>query len=458
MLPRCTNPGDIRLLSIEIAGDGVNEYVKSGFFPETTGLFDGEDSLDPAVPLLTGCPLHHLAPEHPKAQGSLRSVVGGLDTLLDKKEPQFAHQPFQMTSKLPRLVFSVPVPGDQMNQAGIPDARLTLGWWSVCPGNQSLKLGENPLTKLGQIRVLPCHQPLCPAEQVGQAGLLPVDPVAVYPIAVTDQNSSPFVDQGFESFLGAAGENFEEGDVGTGHYPKPHQNPVLIPRGLVNIIDLGPAGSLSNGLIQRFNGFRGPVDGSLDGSSANGDAKNRPAKCLNTTATVSMGAGHVGNKSGEPWAIPTLMFFGNTGLDEPAASGADSLMQNEMSDLHLNRRKLGFLVGVVRRGNRKIGVAALALPWFHGNHFLRRKKSLMIAFMTFPCSRFAFCSFLQGSLFIRAVRGRRAIRVPGVLIQPCAKFFNLLFQTCILGKQGAREKEKRDGYPLPKSWGLQVNG
>jgi hypothetical protein len=65
------------------------------------------------------------------------------------------------------------------------------------------------------------------------------------------------------------------------------------------------------------------------------------------------------------------MLVGDMGLVEPAASGADPFVKNEMGDLHLNGGKLNALVGIKGAGDRKMSIAALASLGLHRNDNLR---------------------------------------------------------------------------------------
>ena len=52
---------------------------------------------------------------------------------------------------------------------------------------------------------------LCLAQQVGQAGLVQVDPVSVRSVVVADQDAFPSVYELFEGLLGPSGMDHKEG-------------------------------------------------------------------------------------------------------------------------------------------------------------------------------------------------------------------------------------------------------
>lgn len=246
---------------MEMRVDGLNEDVEGRSAREATGLPDREDSLNPPVTLVAGCTLHHLAPEHGKAQGPLRPVIGGLKAVLDEKEPQFTRELLEVAREDACFIFSVPVPCDQMHHAGIPGTRLAPGRWGMCPGDEPVKLGQDPLSEPGRLRIRPFRKASGPAREMCKAGLLLVDPVAVDPVSIGDRDSSPFVNQSLESLLGSTGQDLEESHVGACHHPEPHQKPLVIPGGLVDVVDFDLTSGPADDLIKRLDGFGSPVDG-----------------------------------------------------------------------------------------------------------------------------------------------------------------------------------------------------
>jgi len=352
---------------MEIGVDGLDEYVEGGPSLEATGLPDGEDSLDPAVPLVAGRALHHLAPEHGKPQGPLGPVIGGLNAILEEKEPELSHELFDVASESARFVFSVPVLSDQMHHAGIPGARLAFGGWSVCPGDEPVKLGEHPLAEPGLLGIRSFRKAPGPADQVSKAGLLLVDPVAVDPVAIGDQDSGPLVDQGLEGLLGSTGQDLEESHVLACHHPEPHQKPLVVPGGLVDVVDFDLTGGRGNGVIERLDGLRCPVNGSLDATTADGDAQNGLEEGLNRASAVAIRPGELGDERCESWPIAINMVLGNAGLDELAALRTDALEKRKMGDVQLNGRKLNFLVRVVWMSFGKTGIATFAPLGFDRN-------------------------------------------------------------------------------------------
>jgi hypothetical protein len=52
------------------------------------------------------------------------------------------------------------------------------------------------------------------AQQVGQAGLVQVDPFSVRPVVITDQDAFPLVYERLESLFGPSGMDHKEGHLG----------------------------------------------------------------------------------------------------------------------------------------------------------------------------------------------------------------------------------------------------
>src|SRR5207237_8726731 len=83
------------------------------------------------------------------------------------------------------------------------------------------------------------YQPPGTADEVSQARLPRLDPVLVHPVAVTDQDAGPVVDEGGKGFFGATRMDHIEGHPLTGHHPEPREGVETVPGGFINIVDGG---------------------------------------------------------------------------------------------------------------------------------------------------------------------------------------------------------------------------
>ena len=170
---------------------------------------------------------------------------------------------------------------------------------------------------------------------MSQAGLSEVDPVLVDPVAVTEQNAGPIIDQGQKSLLGAVRMDHEISDGPTGHGPQPHQGAIHEPGGLIDVIDLGFACYPTCGFVVGFDGFRDAIDDFLNCPLADGKAQYGGAKILHSATTVSLNTTKFGNAGTEFWTIAGLMTHWNAGLIEFPTTRARPLVKDETGDLHL---------------------------------------------------------------------------------------------------------------------------
>ncbi len=91
---------------------------------ETAGLFERQEPLDPAIALVTGRAQRALTPQHPKAQGPLRPVVGRFYALLGEKDPEGVHLSQQAAGKPSGVIGAVMILLDQLAEPGVPCAPL----------------------------------------------------------------------------------------------------------------------------------------------------------------------------------------------------------------------------------------------------------------------------------------------------------------------------------------------
>src|SRR4029450_10322931 len=93
--------------------------------------------------------------------------------------------------------------------------------WSFGHMAESLQLGKRPSSTGSQLRVLAFRQAPGRADEMRQTRLPHLHPVLVHPVAVTDQDPLPVVDEGSEGFFGATRMDHIEGDPSTRHHPEP---------------------------------------------------------------------------------------------------------------------------------------------------------------------------------------------------------------------------------------------
>ncbi len=124
---------------MERAGEGLNENGVCGKISEATGFPEGQYSLNPAIPFFIEASLHHAAPQHREAKGSLRAIIGGFNTVFKKKDTEMGQLPVQMLRKPAHLILSTPVLVNQVTHAGIPCGNLALSRRCIGPLNQPAK-------------------------------------------------------------------------------------------------------------------------------------------------------------------------------------------------------------------------------------------------------------------------------------------------------------------------------
>jgi hypothetical protein len=105
-----------------------------------------------------------------------------------------------------------------------------------------------------------------------------------------------------------------------------------------------------------------------------------------------------------------------------------SLVENEMGNLHLDFRKFDMLVRVVRSLMGKFMVSANTFLGRYRHHLGGLKKVLLVALMSFDCSRFALALRFPLCFLVGHIRRRRAIGVLRVLSKLRQQFLYLSLQ------------------------------
>ena len=302
------------------------------------------------IAFVTGRPQRALAPQHPKAQGSLRPVVGRLDPMLGEKDPERIHLAEQAAGKPPRVVLPVMILVDQLAESGIPRPPLSAGRWGCSHMTETLQLGECPCPTGRQVGIVPCGQPPGAADEMGQAGLPRLDPVAIHTVAVTDQDACPVVDEGGKGFLGPVGMNQGQGGGVTDHHPQPLACVGQKPGRFINIVHSGLPCLCSNSAIVRRDGLCDPVKDLLDGSQADRYLQHGGTKRVHHAAAIAIGPGHFAHERTAPGTVARGMRRGHLGFLPSATDGTPALMQGPVRHVHRDGRQFNHLMGMIRLG------------------------------------------------------------------------------------------------------------
>ena len=81
---------------MERAGESFNQHGVCSKFSEAAGFPQGQYALNLPVSLFIEASLHHSAPQHGEAKGPFRTIVGGLNTIFEKKDPEMGRLTVQM--------------------------------------------------------------------------------------------------------------------------------------------------------------------------------------------------------------------------------------------------------------------------------------------------------------------------------------------------------------------------
>src|SRR5713101_7425431 len=94
---------------------------------------------------------------------------------------------------------------DQLAEPCIPRPPFPTRGWGRGHMTETLQLGERPCATGRQIGIAPGCQAPCAADEMGQAGLPCLPPMAIHAVAVTDEDACPVVDEGGKGFFGPMG-------------------------------------------------------------------------------------------------------------------------------------------------------------------------------------------------------------------------------------------------------------
>ena len=205
--------------------------------------------------------------------------------------------------------------------------------------------------------MLPSCQPPGAADEMGQAGLPRLHPVAVHSVAVTDQDASPVVDEGGKGVFRPVGMNHVERRRVTDHHPQPLERAREKPGRFIDVVDHRVTHLRGNRCIVRLDGLGHAVEHFLDGSQADGHPQHRVTQALHDTPPVAVGPRHFGHERTEPWAIPRGMLGRHLGFTPAPTVRTPALMQYPVGHVHRDRRQLKHLMRMVGRGQGKRRVA-----------------------------------------------------------------------------------------------------
>src|SRR5438309_12066856 len=106
--------------------------------------------------------------------------------MLGEKDPQGVHLPEEATSEPPRVVCIVMILANHLAEPSIPRPPLPARGWGRGHMTETLQLGKCPCPTGRQVGIVPRCQTPGAADEMGQAGLPRLDPVAIHAIAITD--------------------------------------------------------------------------------------------------------------------------------------------------------------------------------------------------------------------------------------------------------------------------------
>ena len=276
--------------------DGLDQDGEHRTSLKSTGLPQGEDSLNPAVAFVTRCPEASFSPNHTEAQRSFSPVVRGLDALHGKEHPEGFHLTQQTSGEFSGVVFSIKVVVDESAQPCVERPPFPDGWRRMGHIAQTTDFRGSPFAESCDLRVAPLCEAVGSPDEMSEACLPQIHPVLVNPVSVTDEDTVPVFDQGGKGLLGSFGVNHEEGNVGVHHDPEPHEVSTHPPAGLVDVVDLRLSSRLRNGIVMATDRVRNPVDHFLNGALADGDLQEGLTKFHDTGSTVALVASHVANQ------------------------------------------------------------------------------------------------------------------------------------------------------------------
>jgi hypothetical protein len=435
-----SEPSEIRGVALEAGFCGLDQDGVGRLSPKSAGLAKREDPLHPAVATVTLGSLAALAPRHPIAQRPLCPVIGRLHTLDLNEHPKRFHLPQEPPDKASRRILASLMLADQMREAGIPSPPVTHSGRGMGHMTQPPQLPGHLSTEARDFGLGTFGQPLGLAYQVGQAALPELNPLAIEPVAVADQDPHPVVHQ------------FQEGLRGIGHHPQPLQPTLLEPRGLLHMVHRRTPCLTPNGLVVRPDGLRDPVDHLLDGPIGDRYPQNPSEQIPHCRAAFALDASQLRRKRREPGAVAPVSACGQLGLLEPSTLNAAPLVEHKVSDLHLDLRKLHHLMDMIGLELCELPPSTRALHREHGLAPCGLKHPLPLTPMSLLRPPL-LASFVLGLPLVRAVRTGGLVRVGGVRADHCPESLHLPSELLELHPKSDHSQHK-EAYSLGlgKGW------
>src|SRR2546423_14577986 len=121
--------------------------------------------------------------------------------MMGQEHPEGIHLAQEAAGKPARIVLAVMMPVDQGAQPSIPGPPCTTRGRGSGHMAQALQLRQRPGPTGCEVWLGPCRQATGGADEMGQAGLPPLDPVAGHAIAIADQGPPPAADQALEGYF-----------------------------------------------------------------------------------------------------------------------------------------------------------------------------------------------------------------------------------------------------------------
>ena len=281
--------------------------------------------------------------------------------MLDQEHPERVHLAQETADKPSGVIGTVMILVNQAAEPRIPRAPLATRRRGGGHMTEALEFRQGPRPTGGQVRRRALRQAPGGPDEMRQARLALGHPGLVDPIAITDEEPGPLLNEGGKGGFGAVGMDHIEGDRLIRHDPQPVQRVGEIPRGFINVIDRGLAGLARNGLIVRLDGVRYPIEHLLDGAQAQRDLEDRGTKGLDRAAPGAVGPGDFPHEGGQAWPIPGRMLGRDLRLGPLRTHGTPGFLQHKMGHVHLDGRQLNDLMRMIGARPRQRGMATRAL-------------------------------------------------------------------------------------------------
>src|SRR4029450_1587861 len=123
--------------------------------------------------------------------------------MLDQAYPERVHLAQETADQPSGLIWTIMILVDKAAEPRIPRPPLATRRRSRGHMTEALEFRQRPRPASGQVRGLALRQAPRRPDKMRQARLPGRDPPSIHPIAITDQDPLPIVDEGGEGFFGA---------------------------------------------------------------------------------------------------------------------------------------------------------------------------------------------------------------------------------------------------------------